>query len=99
MQKSTPTLDKSLESAALVEVRTPPARQESKRTRVFRAPMFPSDRKVARRCNHFVAIAARARLHVRVNHRVDQTRSIRLDKLLHRPERVRSFVDHNKTCT
>src|SRR6266403_1501610 len=99
MQKSTPTSDKSLESAVSVEGRRLPVRRESKKTHECRARMFPLDRKVARRCNRFVAIAARAPLRVRANHRVDQTRSIRLDKLLHTRVRVRSFVDRNKMCT
>src|SRR5437899_4500312 len=99
MRKPMPTLGKSLESAASVEVRRLPVHRESKRTRECRAQMFLSDRKVARRCNRFAAIAARAPLHARANHRVGQTRSIRLDKLLRKPGRVRSFVDRNKTCT
>src|SRR5438876_11674192 len=97
MQKSTLTSDKSLESAASVEVRRPPVRPGSKRTRECRALMFPSDRTVARRCNRFVVIAARGPLHARANHRVGQTRSTQLDKPLRRPERVRFSVDHNRT--
>src|SRR6476661_2121003 len=97
--KSTRTLDKSLESAVSVEVRRLPVRRESKKTHECRARMFPLDRKVVRRCNRFVASAARAPLHARANHRVGQTRSIRLDKLLHTRVRVRSFVDRNKMCT
>src|SRR6478672_7238429 len=97
--KSTRTLDKSLESAVSVEVRRLPVHRESKRTRVFRAPKFPLDRKVVRRCNRFVAVAARAPLHARANHPVGQTRLIQLDKLLHTRVRVRSFVDRNKMCT
>src|SRR5206468_5887627 len=99
MPKSTLTSDKSLESAAWAEVHKLRVRRESKRTRECRARMFPVDRKVARRCNRFVAIAARAPLHVRVNHRAGQTRSILLDKLSRRQERVRSFGDRNKMCT
>src|SRR5947207_9002292 len=94
---SIPTSGKSLESAVSVEVRTPPVRRESKRTRECRVQMFPLDRKVARRCNRFVVIAARAPLHARVNRRVGQTQSIQLDKPLRKPERVRSFVDRNRT--
>src|SRR4029077_5947004 len=97
--KSTRTLDKSLESAVSVEVRRLPVRRESKKMRECRARMFPLDRKVVRHCNRFVAIAVRAPLHARANHRVDQTRSIQLDKLLHTRVRVRSFVDRNKMCT
>src|SRR5882757_9237093 len=93
--KSTPTSDKSLESAVSVEVRRLLVRRESKKTHEYRARMFPLDRKVVHRCNRFAAIAARAPLRVRANHRVDQTRSIRLDKLLHTRVRVRSFVDRN----
>src|SRR6266404_5710697 len=85
MQKSTPTSDKSLESAVSVEGRRLPVRRESKKTHECRARMFPLDRKVARRCNRFVAIAARAPLRVRANHRVDQTRLIRLDRLQDNP--------------
>src|SRR6266700_7834007 len=96
--KSTLTSDKWLEPAAWAEVRRPLVRRELKRTRECRARKFPSDRTAARHCNHFVAGIARAPLHVRVNHRVGQTRLIRLDKPLHRPERVRSFVDRNKMC-
>src|SRR6266496_6810250 len=97
--KSMPTLGKSLESAASVEVRRLPVHLELERTRECPAQKFPLDRKVARQCNHFVVIAARAPLRVREDHRAGQTRSIRSDKLLRRPERVRSFVDRNKTCT
>src|SRR5258708_32791350 len=97
--RATRTLDKSLESAVSVEGRRLPVRREAKRTREVRARMFPWDRKVARRCNRFAAIAARAPLRVRANHRVGQTQSIRLDKLLHTRVRVRSFVDRNKMCT
>src|SRR5437016_13808188 len=99
MQKSTPTSDKSLESAVSVEGRRLPGPRESKKTHECRARMFPLDRKVVRRCNRFVAIAARAPLRVRANHRVDQTRSIRSDKLSRRQERVRSFGGRSKTCT
>src|SRR5260370_28794652 len=98
MPKSMPTLGKSLESAASVEVRRLPVHLELERTRECPAPMFPSDRKAARHCSHFVVVVARAPLHVHVNHRVGRTQSIRSDKLLHTPERVRSFVDRNKTC-
>src|SRR5438128_9400125 len=97
--KSTLTSGKWLESAVSAAVRTLPARQESKKTRECRAQTSPLDRKVVRRCNRFVAIVARVPLHARVNRRVGQTRSIQLDKLLHTPVRVRSFVDRNKTCT
>src|SRR5258708_12678117 len=97
--KSRGTLNKSLESAVSVEGRRLPVRRESKRMRECRVQKSRSDRKVVRRCNRFVAIAARAPLRVRANHRVDQTRSIRLDKLLHKRVRVRSFVDRNKMCT
>src|SRR5205085_7637544 len=90
--KSMLTLGKSLDPAASAEIRRLGAHPRLKRMRECRAPMFPSDRKVARRCNHFVAIVARARLHVRVNHQVAQTRSIRLDKPLRKRERARSFV-------
>src|SRR6267143_414832 len=83
MQKSTPTSDKSLEAAVSVEGRRLPGPRESKKTHECRARMFPLDRKVVRRCNRFVVAVARAPLRVRANHRVDQTRSIRLDKLLH----------------
>src|SRR5437660_12387478 len=99
MPKSRPTSGKTLESAASVEVRRLLVRLESKRTRECRAQTSPLDRKVVRRCNRFVAIVARVPLHARVNRRVGQTRSIQLDKLLHTPVRVRSFVDRNKTCT
>src|SRR6266513_6321756 len=99
MPKSMPTLGKSLESAASVEVRRLPVHLELERTRECRARMFPVDRKVVRRCNRFVAIAARAPLHVRVNHRAGQTRSIQLDKLLHTPEQARSFGGRNRKCT
>src|SRR6266446_1061673 len=96
--KSTPTLGKSLESAASVEVRTLLVRRESKRTHVFHARTSPSDRKVARRCNHFVVIAARALLRARGDHPGGQTRSIRSGKLWRRQERARSFADRNKMC-
>src|SRR6266487_506613 len=89
--KSMPTLGKSLESAASVEVRRLPVHLELERTRECPAKKFPSDRKVARHCNHFVVIAARAPLHARANRRVDQRRSILSDKPLHTRERVRSF--------
>src|SRR5213596_25395 len=95
--KSTRTSGKSLESAVSVEARRLPVRRESKKTRECRVQMFPLDRKVVRRCNRFVVIAARAPLHARANHRVGQTQSTRLDKPLRRPERVRSFVDRNRT--
>src|SRR6266487_7164195 len=98
MLKSMPTSDKLLESAASGEVRTPPVHEELERMRASPAPMFPLDRKVARHCNRFVAIAARARLHVRVNHRAGQTQSIRSGKLLHRPERIHFFGDRSRTC-
>src|SRR5215217_2524443 len=98
MQKSTPTSDKSLESAVSAEVRTPPDHRESKRTRECRERTFRSDRKFARRCNHFVVIAARAALHAHGDHPVGQTRSIRLDTLLHTQGRVRSSGDRNKMC-
>src|SRR5438132_409176 len=62
MPRSMPTSDKLLESAASVEVRTLPVHLESKKTHVSHAPMFPLDRKVARRCNRFAAIAAHAPL-------------------------------------
>src|SRR5437773_5058952 len=97
MQRSTLTSGKSLESAVSVEARRLPVRPESKRTRECRVQMFPLDRKVARRCNRFVVIAVRAPLHARVNRRVGQTQSIQLDKPLRKPERVRSFVDRNRT--
>src|SRR5205809_5055844 len=97
--KSTQTRGKLLESAVSAEVRTLPVRQESKRKRECRARKFLSDRKVGRRCNHFVVIAARAPYLARANHRGGQTRSIRLDKLWRRRERVRSFADRNKRCT
>ena len=98
MQKSTPISGKSSESAVSVEVRRLPVRPESKRTHECRAQMFPLDRKVVRRCNRFVVVAVRGLLHVRVNRRVGQTRSIQLDKPLRKPERVRFFVDRNRTC-
>src|SRR5256886_12789326 len=96
--KSTLTSDKWLEPAAWAEVRRPLVRRESKRTRECRAQKFQSDRKAARHCSRFVVIVARAPLHVRVNHRVGQIRSILLDKPLHRPEQAHSFVDRNKMC-
>src|SRR5947207_7296971 len=99
MLKSTRTSSESLESAVSAEVHTLQVRQESKRKREFRRRKFPSDHKVARRCNHFVVIAARAPYLARANHRGGQTRSIRLDKLWRRRERVRSFADRNKRCT
>src|SRR5882724_11271297 len=97
--KSTRISDKSLESAALVEARRLRVHRESKRTRECRARKFPSDRKVARHCNHFLAIAARAPLRARGDLPIDRTRSILSDKLWRMPERVRSFVDRSKTCT
>src|SRR4029453_3065057 len=97
--KSTLTSDKWLEPAAWVEVRKLLVRRESKRTRECPARKFLSDHKAARRCNRFVAIVAPAPLHVRVNCRVGQTRSIRLDKLLRRPGRAPSFFYRNKMCT
>src|SRR6266550_4995079 len=97
--KSTLTSDKSLESGVSEEVRRLRVRQESKRTRGCRGRKFRSDRKVAHRCNHFVVIVERAPLRAREDHRDGQIRSIRLDKLLHTRERVRSFVDRNKMCT
>src|SRR4029453_10527871 len=97
--KSTLTSDKWLEPAAWGEVRKLLARRESKRTRECRVRKFPSDHKAARQCNRFVAIVVRAPLHVRVNRRVGQTGSIRLDKLWRRPGRAHSFVDRNKMCT
>src|SRR4029077_2876556 len=96
---STPTLGKLLESAALVEARRLRVHRESKRTRECRAPKFLSDRKVVRPRNRFFVIAARVPKHVRVNHRVGRTRSIRLDKPLHRQEQVRSFVGRSKMYT
>src|SRR5437899_4743300 len=99
MPRSMPTSDKLLESAASVEVRTLPVHLESKKTHVSHAPMFALDRKVVRHCNQFVVAAAHAPPHVRANHRVGQTRSIRSGKLWRRPERVRFFVDRNKMCT
>src|SRR6266567_7482430 len=99
MPKSMPTLGKSLESAASVEVRRLPVHLELERTRECPAQKFPSDRKAARHCSHFVAVVAHAPLHVRVNYRAGRTRSILSDKLWRMPERVRSFVDRNKMCT
>src|SRR5260370_39698557 len=96
--KSMPTLGKSLESAASVEVRRLRVHLELERTRECRAPKFPSDRKVVRPRNRFFVIAARVPKHVRANHRVGRTRSILSGKLWRRLERVRSFVDRNKTC-
>src|SRR5438105_7908154 len=96
--KSTRISNRSLESAALVEARRLLVRRESRRMREYRARKSRSDRKVVRRCNHFVVIAARAPLHAREDHRDGQTRLIRSDKLWRRPERVRSFVDRNKMC-
>src|SRR6266576_7072973 len=98
MPKSMPTLGKSLESAASVEVRRLPVHLELERTRECRARMFPVDRKVVRRCNRFVAIAARAPRHARVNHQAGQKLLILSDKLLRMPEQVRSSVDRNRTC-
>src|SRR5437588_2195944 len=96
---STRILGKLLEPAVSVEVRTLPVRRESKRMRECRERKFPSDRKVVRRCNHSVAIAARARRHARGDHPIDRTRLILLDKLWRRLERARFFVGRNKTCT
>ncbi len=55
--KSTRTLGKSLESAVSVEAHKLRVRLTIKRTRGYRGPKFPLDRKVVRRCNRFVAIA------------------------------------------
>src|SRR3989442_11407240 len=96
--KSMLTSDKWLGSAVSVEVHRPLVRQESKRTREYRARMFPSDRKVARHCNRFVVIVARALLRVREDHPGGQTRSIRSGTLWRRQERARSFADRNKMC-
>src|SRR6266481_8636317 len=98
MPKSTRTSSKSLESVVWVEVRKLPVRQESKRKRECRGRKSPSDRKVARRCNRFVVIPARASLHAREDHPIGRRRSIPSGKLLHTPARGHSFVDHNKKC-
>src|SRR6266403_6280312 len=98
MLKPTPTSNKLLESAVSVEVRRLPVPRESKRTRECRARKFPSDRKVARRCNRFVVIPARVSLHAREDHPIGRRRSIPSGKLLHTPARGHSFVDHNKKC-
>src|SRR6266704_187691 len=97
--KSTLISNKWLEPEASLGGHTLLVRQELEKMRECRARMFPVDRKVVRRCNRFVAIAARAPLHVRVNHRAGQTRSIQLDKLLHTPEQARSFGGRNRKCT
>src|ERR1700736_354442 len=93
------TSGKLLESAASAEAHRLPVHPEPKRTREYRGQKFPLGRKVAHRCSHFVAIAAHAPLRAHVNHRAGQRRLIQLDKLWRRPERARSFVDHNKMCT
>src|SRR5207249_1003211 len=98
MQKSTLISSKWLEPAVSVEVRRLRVLRESKRTRECRGPKFPSDRKAARHCNHFVVIASPAPLHARANHRADRRLLILSDKPLHTQERVRSFGDRNKMC-
>src|SRR2546423_7579861 len=99
MPQSRPILGKSLESAVSAEGHRLAARLELERTHVSHARKSPLGCKAARRCNRLVAIAAHALLRARANHPIGQIRSIRLDKPLRRPERVRSFVDHNKMCT
>src|SRR2546423_1765030 len=98
-RRSTPTLGKSLESAASAEVHTPQVHQELKRTRECRERRSLWDRKVARRCSHSVAAVERVLLHAREDHPIDRRQLIRSGKLWRTRERVRSFVDRNKTCT
>src|SRR5260370_40224091 len=94
--KSTRISNRSLESVALVEARRLRVHRESKRTGECRARKFPSDRKVVGRCTRFAAIAARAPLHVRVNRRVAQTRSIQVANLLHTRIRCVPFAYDTK---
>src|SRR6266567_937792 len=97
--KSTLISNKWLEPEASPGGHTLLVRRELEKMRECRARKSPSDRKVARHCNHFVVIAARAPLHARANRRAGQRRSILSDKPLHTRERVRSFGGRNKRCT
>src|SRR5262249_318645 len=76
----------------------PQVRPGAKRTRGYRVPTCPLDRKVARHCIRVLATLARALSLGRANHQVGQRRWILLDKLWRMREPVRSFVDRNKTC-
>src|ERR1700731_146449 len=91
--KSMRISDKWLGPAASAEVRRLLALPESKRMHECRAPKSPSDRKVARRCNHSVVIAARGPLRARGDHPIGRTRLTQSGKPWHTPERVRSFAD------
>src|SRR5205085_4393012 len=90
--RSTRTSGKLLESGASAEVRTLRVHRGSKRRHEYRGRTFLSDRKVGRRGSRFVVIPARVSLPARGDHPTGRRRSIRLGKLLHTPERVRSFV-------
>src|SRR6478672_9508680 len=96
--KSTRISNRSLESAALAEDRTLRARRESGKTRECRAQTFRWDRKVARRRNRVLAVAADVASRARANHRAARIRSIQSDKLWRTPAEGHSFGDHNKTC-
>src|ERR1700694_2180432 len=94
--RSTPISNRSLGSAASVGGRTLLVHRGLKKTRECRGRKFPSDRKVARRYNHFVAVAARAWLQAHEDHLIGRTRLIRSGRLLRTPEQVRSFGDRNR---
>src|SRR5436190_1519713 len=98
MQPSTRPSGGLSESAAVAEGRTPRARRESEKTREYRAQTFRWDRKVARRRNRVLAVAAPVASRARANHRAARTRSIQSDKPWRTPAGGHSFGDHNKTC-
>src|SRR6185437_17051895 len=99
MQRSMRISNKSSEPVVSAEARKLPVLLAIKRTRGYRGPKFPLDRKLARRCNRVAGAVAPFEKPSRANHRVGRTQSIQLDKPLRTRARVRSFVDRNKRCT
>src|SRR5215469_330203 len=85
MQLSTRLSNGSLVRAAWGEGRMLRVRREAGKTRECRGRRFPSDRKVARRRNRVLAVAAHVALLGPANHRAARTRSTQSDKLSHTP--------------
>src|SRR5216110_1304126 len=98
-QRSTQISNKSLAPAVYVEAHKLPVRPGSKRTRGYRAPKYPLDRKVAHRCSRPRAVDERAADLAHEDRQAAQTRSIQSGKLWRTRGPARFFVDRSKTCT
>src|SRR5260370_931968 len=98
MQRSTQTSNKSSAPVVSAEAHKLPVRLTIKRTRGYRGPKCPLDRKVAHLCSRSRVADEHAADLSHEDHQAGRTRWIRLDTPLHRREPVRSFVDRSKMC-